>query len=60
MTSSIDERTSSKTAVVAETMAAYGIPEADIARVLGVSKPTLRKRQRTSAYSVSVDLLLNH
>jgi hypothetical protein len=27
----------------AETMAAYGIPEADIARVLGVSKPTLRK-----------------
>ena len=26
-----------------ETMAAYGIPEADIARVLGVSKPTLRK-----------------
>ena len=24
-------------------MAAYGIPEADIARVLGVSKPTLRK-----------------
>ena len=28
----------------AETMAAYGIPEADIARVLGVSKPTLRKR----------------
>ena len=28
----------------AETMAAYGIPEADIARVLGVSKPTLRKQ----------------
>ena len=27
----------------AETMAAYGIPEANIARVLGVSKPTLRK-----------------
>src|SRR5437763_12085537 len=27
----------------AETMAAYGIPEVDIARVLGVSKPTLRK-----------------
>ena len=27
----------------AETMAAYGIPEAEIARVLGVSKPTLRK-----------------
>src|SRR5689334_23624478 len=27
----------------AETMAAYVIPEADIARVLGVSKPTLRK-----------------
>src|SRR2546430_2846298 len=27
----------------AETMAAYGIPEADIARALGVSKPTLRK-----------------
>ena len=27
----------------AETMAAYGIPEADIARVLCVSKPTLRK-----------------
>src|SRR5712672_2327179 len=27
----------------AETMAAYGIPEADIARMLGVSKPTLRK-----------------
>src|ERR1700724_1975404 len=27
----------------AETMAAYGIPEADIARVLGVPKPTLRK-----------------
>jgi DNA-binding CsgD family transcriptional regulator len=27
----------------AETMVAYGIPEADIARVLGVSKPTLRK-----------------
>ena len=27
----------------AETMAAYGIPEADISRVLGVSKPTLRK-----------------
>ena len=27
----------------AETMAAYGIPEADIARVLGVSKSTLRK-----------------
>jgi hypothetical protein len=27
----------------AETMAAYGIPEADIARVLGVSKPTLHK-----------------
>src|ERR1700749_3906295 len=26
-----------------ETMAAYGIPEADIGRVLGVSKPTLRK-----------------
>ena len=26
----------------AETMAAYGIPEADIARVLGVSKPTRR------------------
>ena len=24
-------------------MAAYGIPEAEIARVLGVSKPTLRK-----------------
>ena len=24
-------------------MAAYGIPEADIGRVLGVSKPTLRK-----------------
>ena len=24
-------------------MAAYGIPEVDIARVLGVSKPTLRK-----------------
>jgi DNA-binding CsgD family transcriptional regulator len=24
-------------------MAAYGIPEADIARVLGVSKPTLGK-----------------
>src|SRR5205807_8904316 len=27
----------------AETMAAYGIPEADIARVLGVSRPTLSK-----------------
>ena len=27
----------------AETLAAYGIPEAEIARVLGVSKPTLRK-----------------
>ena len=27
----------------AETMAAYGIPEADIARVLGVSKPTNSK-----------------
>src|SRR5580704_3364412 len=27
----------------AETMAANGIPEVDIARVLGVSKPTLRK-----------------
>src|SRR5689334_4751224 len=27
----------------AETMAAYGIPEVDMARVLGVSKPTLRK-----------------
>jgi hypothetical protein len=27
----------------AETMAAYGIPEADIAHVLGVSKPTFRK-----------------
>ena len=27
----------------AETMAAYGIPEANIARMLGVSKPTLRK-----------------
>src|SRR6201987_3318010 len=31
----------------AETMAAYGIPEADIARVLGVSKPTLRKHCST-------------
>ena len=31
----------------AETMAAYGIPEADIARVLGVSKPTLRKHCNT-------------
>jgi hypothetical protein len=28
-------------------MAAYGIPEADIARVLGVSKPTLRKHCST-------------
>src|SRR3954453_17153832 len=27
----------------AGTMAAHGMPEADIARVLGVSKPTLRK-----------------
>src|SRR5437588_9234443 len=33
----------------AETMAAYGIPEADIARVLGVSKPTLRKALRYRA-----------
>ena len=31
----------------AETMAAYGIPEADIARVLGVSRPTLRKHCST-------------
>src|SRR6201997_1682303 len=31
----------------AETMAAYGIPEADIARVLGVSKPTLSKHCST-------------
>src|ERR1700741_2519382 len=31
----------------AETMAAYGIPEADIARVLGVSKPNLRKHYGT-------------
>ena len=33
----------------AETMAAYGIPEADIAHVLGVSKPNLAQALRYRA-----------
>src|SRR5712671_1793556 len=42
----------------AETMAAYGIPEADIARVLGVSKPTLRKPQKPAPAKAGGDLAI--
>ena len=38
----------------AETMAAYGIPEVDIARVLGVSKPQAAKLSCTMPALVSL------